>query len=61
MNYTIQNTIINFIWGIADNVLLDVYERFITVPELADKNLLVLDEKTSELDEIAEEATEARE
>lgn len=27
MNYTIHNAIVNFIWGIADDVLRDVYVR----------------------------------
>ncbi len=27
MNHTIQNTIVNFVWNIADDVLRDVYVR----------------------------------
>jgi hypothetical protein len=61
MNDTIQTTITNFIWGIADNDLLNVYERVITGTEFADENLLVLDERSVELDEIAKKATKDRE
>ena len=61
MNNTTHNTIVNFIWGIADDVLCDVYVRGIKMPEIADEKLLALDEKTAELDEMAEEAMEAEE
>ncbi|WP_084502924.1 hypothetical protein [Desulfatirhabdium butyrativorans] len=36
MNHVIHNSIVNFIWGIADDVLRDVYVRGIEVPEVAE-------------------------
>lgn len=44
MNHVIHNNIVNFIWGIADDVLRDVYVRVIEVLEVAEDELLPLEE-----------------
>ncbi len=61
MNQTTHNNIGNFIWGIANDFLRDAYACGIKVPEIADDKLLALDEKTAELEEMAEEAMEVAE
>lgn len=44
MNHVIHNSIVNFIWGIADDVLRDVYVRGIEAPEVGEEYLLALGE-----------------
>ncbi|MDA8405178.1 MAG: hypothetical protein M0Z56_13430 [Desulfobacteraceae bacterium] len=53
-----HNTIVNFIWGIAADVLRDVYVRGIEVSEIADEELLTMDEDTADADEIIDNGTE---
>ena len=61
MNHTTHNNSANFICGIDDDVLRDVYSRGIKVPEIADQKLLTLDGKAAKLDETIEEAMGAEE
>jgi type I restriction enzyme M protein len=52
MNYVIHNTIVNFIWGIADDVLRDVYVRGkyrdVILPMTVIRRLDALQEPTKE-------------
>lgn len=59
MNHVIHNSIVNFIWGIADDVLRDFYVRGIEVPKVAEEELRALKEDTADADDVIDNELEA--